>query len=73
MEKSIAIIMYCQRLFLLFTAKQHCLQTNKYDQSCGVTKSTLLYTKFHDLMWFCFQDMSVESEEDEEDEQNSLS
>ena len=37
-ELFIAIVMYCQILFLLFTGKQHCLQTNKYDQSCGITE-----------------------------------
>ena len=48
--------------------KHHCLQTNKYDQSRGDTE---IYnsTKFCDLIWFHFQDMSVESEE--EDEHNS--
>ena len=56
MDTCIAIIMYCQRLFLLFTGKQHCLQTNKYDQFRGVTE---IYnpTKFWDLIWFHFQDV----------------
>ena len=65
MDTCIAIIMYCQRLILLCTGKQHSLQTNKYDQSCVVMK---IYTpiKFRDLIWFHFQDMSVESEEEED-------
>ena len=54
---------------MLFTDKQHCLQTIKYDQSRGVTE---IYnpTKFCDLICFRFQDMSVESEEDEEEEED---
>ena len=38
MDTCVTTIMYCQRLFLLFTGKQHCIQTNKYDQSRGVTE-----------------------------------
>ena len=64
MDTCIAIIMYCQMLFC-FTGKQHCLQTNKYDQFRGVTE---IYspTKSRDLKLFRFQDMSVESEEEDE-------
>ena len=56
MDISIAIIMYHQRLFLLFTRKQHCLQINKHDQSGGVLKIYTL-TKFCNLIWFCFQNI----------------
>ena len=46
----VAIIMYCQRLFLLFTGKQHCLHKknfsgptcNIYLSSCKISNSVLL-------------------------------
>ena len=48
---SIAIIMYCQRLFLLFTGKQHCLHKknfggptcNIYLSSRKISNSVLFY------------------------------
>ena len=61
-----AIIMNCQRLFRLFTGKQRCLQTNKYNQSRGVLE-IYASTNFCDLICFRFEDMSVESEEEEEE------
>ena len=39
-------IMYCLRHLLLFTCKQGCLQTCKYNQSHPVTE-TYIPTKFH--------------------------
>ena len=71
MDTCIAIIMYFQRLFLLFTGKQHCLQTKKYDQFHGVME---IYTptKFCDLIWFRFHDMSIESEEEEEENEHNF-
>ena len=63
----------------MFTGKQHCLQTNRHGQSLGVM-DIYTPTKCYDLIWLCFQDMSVESddeeeeeEEEDEDEHNSLS
>ena len=53
---------------MLFACKQHCLQTIKYNYSRGVTE-IYISTKFRYLVWFRFQDMSVESEEDDDDEQ----
>ena len=40
-------IMYCLRQLLLFTCKQGCLQTCKYDQSRPVTET---YIHTHSLM-----------------------
>ena len=51
----------------MFTGKQHCLQTNRHDQSLGVT-DIYTPTKYYYLILLCFQDMSVESEEEEEEE-----
>ena len=39
-------IMYCLRHLLLFTCKQDCLQTCKYDQSLSITEA-YTSTKFH--------------------------
>ena len=47
----IAIIMYCQMLFLLFTSKQHCLHTffwggptfNEYLSSCKISSLVMLW------------------------------
>ena len=55
---------------MLFSCKQHYCTffTSKYDQSNGVIE-IYTATKFCDLIWFCFQDMSVESEEEQEQEE----
>ena len=50
MDTCIAIIMYCQRLFLLFTGKQHCLHSyffgeptcNEYLSSCKISSLVVL-------------------------------
>ena len=50
MNTCIAIIMYCQRLFLLFTCKQHCLHKkifggptcDEYLSSCKISSSVVL-------------------------------
>ena len=47
------LIMYCLRHLLLFTCKQGCLQTCKYDQSLPVTE-TYVSTKFHVYIWLPF-------------------
>ena len=53
--------------FCCLLVKQHWLQTNIYDQSCGV-KENYNHTKFQqstkfcNILWFCFQDMNVEFE-----------
>ena len=46
-------IMYSLRHLLLFTGKQGCLQTCKYDQSLSVTEN-YVPTKFHVDIWFPF-------------------
>ena len=46
-------IMYCLRHLLLFTSKQGCLQTCKYDQSLSIMK-TYIPTKFHFDIWLPF-------------------
>ena len=46
-------IIYCLRHLLLFTCKQGCLQTCKYDQSLPVTE-TYVSTKFHVDIWLPF-------------------
>ena len=60
--------MYCLRHLLLFTCKQGCLQTCKYDQSLPVTE-TYVPTKFHVDIWLPFWVMGVESEQEEEEEE----
>ena len=40
----------------------------RHDQSLGVM-DIYTPTKCYDLIWLCFQDMSVESEEEEEEEE----
>ena len=62
-------IMYCLRHLLLFTWKQGCLQTCKYDQSLSVTE-IYVPTKFHVDIWLPFLVMGVESEQQEEEEEN---
>ena len=46
-------IMYSLRHLLLFTCKQGCLQTYKYDQSLPVME-TYVPTKFHVDIWLPF-------------------
>ena len=51
MDTFIAIIMYCLRLFLLFTGKQHCLHyfffrgptCKEYLSSCKISSSVVLW------------------------------
>ena len=47
-------IMYCLRHLLLFTCKQGCLQTCKYDQSLPITE-TYVPTKFQLIYGFFFE------------------
>ena len=62
-----SFIMYCLRHFLLFTCKQGCLQTCKYDQSLPVGEN-YVPTKFHVDIWLPFRVMGVESDGEEEEE-----
>ena len=64
------ITIYCLELFVVVYSNQYCVQTNEYDQSLRVTDIYIL-TKFE--MLFHFWVMGVESEEEDDDEQNSLS
>ena len=48
------LVMYCLRHLLLFTCKQGCLQTCKYDQSLPVTE-IYIPTKFHVDIWLPFE------------------
>ena len=60
-----SFIIYCLRHLLLFTCKQSCLQTCKYDQSPPVTE---IYTpiKFHVELW-----VLILNEEEEKKKKNS--
>ena len=60
-------IMYCLRYLLLFTCKQGCLQTCKYDQTLPVTE-TYIPTKFYVDIWLPSWVMGVESEGGGEEE-----
>ena len=62
-------IMYCLRHLLLFTCKQSCLQTCKYDQSLPV-KETYIPTKLFVHIWLPFRVMGVESEREGGEEEN---
>ena len=50
MDTCIAIIMYCQRLFLLFTCKQHCLHT--FFSGDLPATNICLHAKFQ--VWWCY-------------------
>ena len=50
MDTCIAIIMYCQRLFLLFTGKQHCLH-KKFSGDLPAM-NICLRAKFQ--VWWCY-------------------
>ena len=49
-QQHIPFIMYCWRHLLLFTCKQNCLQTCKYDHSLSATYPT----QFHVDRCLCF-------------------
>ena len=53
--------MYSLRHLLLFTCKQGCLQTCKYDQSLSIME-TYKSTNFHVDIWLPFCVIDVESE-----------
>ena len=69
MDTCIAIIMYCQRLFLLFTCKQHCLHKkhfggptcDEYLSSCKISSSVF-------LRFWQYSSSTREEEEDKEHE-----
>ena len=63
-----SFIMYCLRHLLLFTCKQGCLQTCKYDQSLSITE-TYTPTKFHVDIWLPFE-LWVSNLKEEEEEKN---
>ena len=44
MDTCIAIIMYCLRLFLLFTGKQHCLHRGGVEGPAGTANAVPLFT-----------------------------
>ena len=46
------IIMYCQRLFLLFTGKEHCLHKHFFRGTYIHAMNICLHSKFK--VWWCY-------------------
>ena len=67
MDTCVAIIMYCQRLFLLFTGKQHCL--NFFSGDLPATNISL-HAKFKVRWCYSFGSTALQQEEEEEDKKH---
>ena len=69
MDACVAIVMYCQRLFLCLLVNNIVHKQLSMTSLVELRNSTLLQNVVTQLICFCFQDMSVESEEEEEEEE----
>ena len=66
MDTCIANIMYCQRLFLLFTGKQHCLHNFLGGDLPAMNIS--LHAKFQVRWFYSFESTALQQDKEEEED-----